>query len=140
MPLTFKVDEGFLRRTFHTSLVLSVFISLWALAIGSWPWIWGLLSGMAISLIFFKLLWSTFTAVVEKKKGSLWLLLLNLIKYPLLGIALFYLFKKVDANPLALGAGASLVPGVMVLKVIGILITERLEASRVHFKGKEEER
>ena len=117
-----SIDEAFPRRTFNTSLILSIIIILLSMGRASYQVTLGLSIGMGISIVFFWLLWSTVTKFLSmgKRKGGSLLFIIGLSKYFILAIFLFFIFSYVKINALALLIGISLVHMVIILKVAGI--------------------
>ncbi len=128
-PLT--IDKDFPRRVFNTSVVLSALITFLLLMWGQWPITLGFMIGAAISILFFKILWWTVDQVFKRsgKKALYFALKIFLIKFPLLGISLYYLFTNVDINPFALVGGIVIVQVVMFLKAIGVVIVNSMRKS-----------
>jgi hypothetical protein len=128
-PLT--IDKDFPRRVFKTSTVLSALITLLLFLYGQWPITLGFMIGAAISILFFKILWWTVDQVFRRsgKKALYFTLKIFLIKFPLLGITLYYLFTNVDINPFALVGGIVIVQVVMFLKAIGVVIVNSMRKS-----------
>jgi len=128
-PLT--IDKDFPRRVFKTSMVLSALITLLLFLYGQWPITLGFMIGAAISILFFKILWWTVDQVFKRsgKKALYFTLKIFLIKFPLLGITLYYLFTNVDINPFALVGGIVIVQVVMFLKAIGVVIVNSMRKS-----------
>ena len=87
--------------------------------------------GAAISILFFKILWWTVDQAFKRsgKKALYFALKIFLIKFPLLGISLYYLFTNVDINPFALVGGIVIVQAVMFLKAIGVVIVNSMRKS-----------
>jgi hypothetical protein len=125
------IDKEFPRRVYKTSLLFSVLIILLSLLYGRWPITWGLLIGTGISILFFKILWWTVDQVFKRsgKKAMLFSLKIFIIKFPLLGIFLYYLFKNAEINPFALVGGIAIVQVVMFLKAIGVVIVNSMNKS-----------
>ena len=117
-----SIDEAFPRRTFNTSLILSIIILLLSMGRASYQVTMGLAIGMGISLSFFGILWSTVSRflLMGKKKGGFLFIIIGLSKHFVLGILLFVIFRYVKINSLALLMGISLVLMVILLKVTGI--------------------
>jgi hypothetical protein len=128
-PLT--IDKDFPQRVFKTSMVLSAIITLLLLMWGQWPITLGFMIGAAISILFFKILWWTVDQIFKRsgKKPLYFALKIFLIKFPLLGITLYYLFMNVDINPFALVGGIIIVQVVMFLKAIGVAIVNSMRKS-----------
>ncbi|MFQ5840897.1 MAG: ATP synthase subunit I [Thermodesulfobacteriota bacterium] len=132
------IDKEFPSRVYKTSLLFSALIVFLSLLYGHWPTTWGFMIGAGISILFFKILWWTVDQVFKRsgKKALYFSLKIFLIKFPLLGIFLYYLFKNVEINPFALVGGIALVQVIMFLKVIGVVIlnsmnkSERLQDSK----------
>jgi hypothetical protein len=137
-PLT--IDKDFPRRVFKTSMVLSALITLLLFMLGQWPITLGFMIGAAISLLFFKILWWTVDQIFKRSgKKALYLALkIFLIKFPLLGILLYYLFLNVDINPFALVGGIAVIQAVMFLKALGVVIANstRKSAQSKHANSK----
>lgn len=117
-----SIDEGFPRRIFNTSLILSIIIILLSIGRASYRVTIGLAIGMGISLVLFVVLWSTVDRflLMGKKKGGFIFFIIGLSKYFILGGVLFFIFRYSQANPLSLLIGISLVHIVIILKVAGI--------------------
>ena len=110
---------------------MSALITLLSLLYGQWSITWGFMIGAGISILFFKILWWTVDQVSKKsgKKALYFSLKIFLIKFPLLGILLYYLFKNVEINPFALVGGIAIVQVVMFLKAIGVVIVNSMSKS-----------
>ncbi|MFV1950574.1 MAG: hypothetical protein ACC630_01255, partial [Nitrospinota bacterium] len=78
-----SIDEGFPRRIFNTSLILSAIIILLSMGSASYQVIMGLAMGMGISLVFFWLLWSTVDRflLMGKKRGGFLFFIIGLSKH-----------------------------------------------------------
>lgn len=128
-PLT--IDKDFPRRVFKTSVVLSALIILLLFLYGQWPITLGFMIGTGISILFFKILWWTVDQVFKRsgKKALYFSLKIFLIKFPLLGIFLYYAFKNLEINPFALVGGIALVQVVMFLKAIGVTVVNWMNTS-----------
>lgn len=75
----------------------------------------GLLVGSAVGLTFFAIAWWTFTVVVREKKSEQPNILMGLLaiqvfvlKFPLLGVGLWFAFKYIPINPFALVGGIAI--------------------------------
>ena len=126
------VDDGFIQRVHKTSLLLSLFIIILSLSYRDSAITLGLLLGVSISLTFFELLWWTvnkfFSSKLHWKKSAFFAIKITLLKFPLLGIILYYVLKYININPLALIAGIGIVQAVMILKVVGILFVNYMNS------------
>lgn len=125
------IDKEFPSRVYKTSLLFSALIVFLSLLYGHWPTTWGFMIGAAVSILFFKILWWTVDQVFKRsgKKALYFSLKIFLIKFPLLGIFLYYLFKNVEINPFALVGGIVIVQVVMFLKAIGVVIVNSMNKS-----------
>lgn len=125
-PLT--IEKEFPRRVYKTSLLLSALITLLCLLFGLWSITLGFMVGAGISILFFRTLWWTVDQVFNRsgKKALFFSFKIFLIKFPLLGIFLYYLFKNVEINPFALVGGIVIVQGVMVLKAVGVVVVNSM--------------
>ena len=128
-PIT--IDKDFPRRVFKTSVLLSALITLLLVLYGRWSITLGFMIGAAISILFFKILWWTVDQAFKRsgKKALYFALKIFLIKFPLLGISLYYLFTNVAINPFALVGGIVIVQAVMFLKAIGVVIVNSMGKS-----------
>jgi len=128
-PIT--IDKDFPRRVFKTSVLLSALITLLLVLYGRWSITLGFMIGAAISILFFKILWWTVDQAFKRsgKKALYFALKIFLIKFPLLGISLYYLFTNVAINPFALVGGIVIVQAVMFLKAIGVVIVNSMRKS-----------
>jgi|GEM_PF-597688 hypothetical protein len=128
-PLT--IDKDFPRRVFKTSMVLSALITLLLFLYGQWSITLGFMIGAAISILFFKILWWTVDQIFKRsgKKALYFSLKIFIVKFPLLGILLYYLFLNVDINPFALVSGIAVLQAVMFLKAIGVVIANSTRKS-----------
>jgi len=119
------VDDGFIQRVHKTSLWLSLFIIILSLSYRDSAITLGLILGVSISLTFFKLLcWTVnrfFSSKLQMRKRAFFAIKITLLKFPLLGVLLYYVLRYININPLALIVGIGIVQAVMVLKVVGIL-------------------
>ena len=119
------IDDGFIQRVHKTSLLLSLFIIILSLSYRDNAITLGLVLGVSISLTFFDILWWTvnkfFNSKLHRKKSAFFAIKITLLKFPLLGIILYYVLSHININPFALIVGIGIVQAVMVLKVVGIL-------------------
>ncbi len=126
------VDDGFIQRVHKTSLLLSLFIIILSLSYRDSAITLGLLLGVSISLTFFELLrWTVnkfFISKLHWKKSAFFAIKITLLKFPLLGVILYYVLKYININPLALIVGIGIVQAVMVLKVVGILFVNYMNS------------
>jgi hypothetical protein len=124
------VDDGFLQRVHKTSLLFSLFIIISSLAYWDSSITLGLVLGASIGLTFFGILrWtvSKFFKLGSKKK-VFFAIKITLLKFPLLGIVLYYAFSYISINPLALIAGIGIVQAVIILKIVGILLVNYMNS------------
>lgn len=124
------IDDGFLQRVFKTSLMFSLFIVISSLVYEDSSITLGLAIGAFISLTFFAILRWTIDRFfkLDNKKRVFFAVKITLLKFPLLGIILYYAFRHITINPLALIAGIGIVQAVMVLKVVGILLVNYMNS------------
>ncbi len=126
------VDDAFIQRVYKTSLLLSLFIIIFSLSYRDSAITLGLLMGVSISLIFFKLLcWTVnkfFSSKLHMKKMVFFAVKITLLKLPLLGVILYYALRYIKINPLALIVGIGIVQAVMVLKVAGMLLVNYMNS------------
>ena len=119
------IDDGFIQRVHKTSLLLSLFIIILSLSYRDNAITLGLVLGVSISLTFFDISWWTvnkfFNSKLHRKKSAFFAIKITLLKFPLLGIILYYVLSHININPFALIVGIGIVQAVMVLKVVGIL-------------------
>ena len=128
-PIT--IDKDFPRRVFKTSVLLSALITLLLVLYGRWSITLGFTVGAGVSILFFKILWWTVDQAFKRSGGKAlyFALKIFLIKFPILGISLYYLFTNVDINPFALVGGIVIVQAVMFLKAIGVVIVNSMRKS-----------
>ena len=126
------IDDGFLKRVHKTSLLLSLFIIISSLTYWNSSITLGLITGVFISLTFFEILcWTVnrfFNFKFDRKKRVFFALKITLLKFPLLGIFLYYILSYISINPLALIAGIGIVHVVIILKVVGILFVNYMNS------------
>ncbi|MFV1951332.1 MAG: ATP synthase subunit I [Nitrospinota bacterium] len=126
------IDDDFLQRVLKTSLWVSLFIIMCSFAYRDSSMTAGLFLGACISLVFFALLcWTVkkiFNFKQNREKTPFFAIKITLIKFPVLGVILYYSLSRIDINPFSLIAGISIVQVVMILKVIGMLFTNRMNS------------
>jgi hypothetical protein len=118
------IDDGFLQRVHKTSLLLSLFIIISSLVYWDSSITLGLILGASIGLTFFGILCWTVNrfSKLDSKKRVFFAIKITLLKFPLLGVVLYYAFSYISINPLALIAGIGIVQAVIILKIVGILL------------------
>ncbi|MFQ6093325.1 MAG: ATP synthase subunit I [bacterium] len=126
-----SLSIDFLRKVLRTSLILAGISVVLSLLACSAPITLGLAIGMAISLIFFKTLCSAAERALSRgtREAGLFFLKTGILKYPLLGIAVYLIFRYLEPSPVALLAGIGLVQTVIVFKAIGAVLADRRSGS-----------
>jgi ATP synthase I chain len=126
------IDDAFLRRVLKTSLWFSLFIIMCSFAYRDNSITMGLFLGACISLAFFAVLhWTVnkfFSFKKDRKKKPFFAIKITLIKFPILGVILYYSLTHVNINSFSLIVGISIVQAVMILKVVGMLFTNRMNS------------
>ena len=96
-----RIDENFPRRVINTSLIIAALILL--ISISNWQLdvTIGLALGMGISIIFFMILLSTVKSlvIIENDRRILFFAIVTLLKFIVLSIVLFLLFKNDRKGP-----------------------------------------
>ena len=113
-------DEKLPQRALKTAALLAAFVCITACAYGRYRLAAGFAVGAAIGL---SSLWSLTIGVPRlltpgRGRGGMWLVAAAAIKLPIYAV-LLYISLSWGANPLAIFGGAAVVPGVIVLKVLG---------------------
>jgi len=131
-----SLDAGFPKRVFKTSIILSVIFLVYSLFFYSMPVTLGLLIGEVISICSLKVLLRTINAffVVDKivaKSGSVKKIvtLIGSVKFLFFGALLFFVFKYLTVNIIALFVGVSIVQIVIFFKILGLLFVNHLDES-----------
>ncbi len=131
-----SLDEGFPRRVFKTSIILSAIFLVYSLFFYSMPVTLGLVIGEAISICSLKILLSTISKFflvdnIAKKKGSIKKIVtfISTVKFMFFGAILFFVFKYLTVNVLALFVGVSIVQIVIFFKILGLLFVNHLNKS-----------
>lgn len=125
LPADPKADEGFPGRVLATSAVVGGVFLTFSLRSLPLEVSLGFLVGTAASMLGFyswKLLVDRAIQAgpeVARKKARSWVFLLTLIKLPALGLLLATGLFYLQADVMAMAAGIALVPGIVVLKVLG---------------------
>jgi hypothetical protein len=123
-----KIDENFPQRVINTSLILASLILL--ISISNWQLdvTIGLALGMGISIIFFMILLSTVKSlvIIENDRRILFFAIVTLLKFIVLSIVLFLLFKYLTINYLAFLIGIGLAQSIIFLKLIGIVLVNKM--------------
>ncbi len=65
---------------------------------------------------------------MDKKKGAFLAIKITLLKFPLLGVILYYALSYIKINPLALITGIGIVQVVIILKAVGILLVKYMDS------------
>ena len=127
------VDTAFPTRVFRMSLLIAAFGLVFSTGLRSFSFSLGLGVGMLVSLVS---LWTLtglsrifLNAKEEGAKKTTFIGLTLFIKYPLLVLLLYYSLRHWNASPWGVALGVGLVPGVMVLKIVGILWVNRMNAA-----------
>jgi hypothetical protein len=127
-------DEGFPRRVLRVSLVLVAIGVLYACLLGAWTVAIGLGGGGVLGVAAFVVLAWTVGVVTggagRPKARKALVIALAVVKLPLIGVALWFLLFRLDADPLSLAAGLAMTQVVMVLKVAGRALAGRAGAGR----------
>ncbi len=117
-----KIDEGLPRRALNTSLIVAALVLL--ISISNWPFevTLGLAVGMGISIIFFMLLCGSVKSlvIIEKNRRMPFFVIVTILKFIVLSIALFLVFKYLSISYLALLIGIGLAQSIIFLKLIGM--------------------
>jgi hypothetical protein len=123
-----RLDADFLKRVYVTST--AVFALMLLMCLAAWrtlPAVTGLTAGFVIGLSpFLYWQWVITRAFSGSPRGLLIALLkYGLLKFPVLGVALYFSVKWNFFDPLALLAGMVVVETVVVLKVVGQIVSRR---------------
>jgi hypothetical protein len=120
------LDEGFPRRVLRVSLILVSVGVLYACRLEAWRVAIGLGFGGVIGCAAFLGLALAVRVLVRNtsssRRSKVGVVLLTLVKFPLLGVALWLSLYRYDAHPLALLAGLAVTQVVMVLKMAGMAL------------------
>jgi hypothetical protein len=123
------LDEGFPRRVLRVSLILIAIGVLYACRLGAWRVAIGLgFGGLVGGAAFLGLALAVHALVrntTTSRRAKTGVVVLTLVKFPLLGVALWFALYRYDAHPLALLAGLAMTQVVMVLKLAGLAVTSR---------------
>ncbi|MCL5283889.1 MAG: ATP synthase subunit I [Armatimonadetes bacterium] len=121
-------DEKLASRSLKTAVAVALLGLGWGLAAARPDWCWGWMIGSGIGL---SSLWSLLYVVPKlvgpgPKKGKFWLGALAVIKLPIYLMLLYYAMTSHSVNPIAVVAGVGVVPGVILLKVLGFMLVEAM--------------
>lgn len=132
-----SLDKDFSRRVMRTTIMLSIFLAICSLSFWSLKITLGLTIGMIISIGVMQLLWwmisAVFPAIInndsinnknEKVRNTF--IVINILKYILISIALFFIFRYLPINIVALFIGVSIVQIVMISKIFGVALVNYL--------------
>ena len=117
-----KIDEGLPRRVLHTSLIVAALVLLISISNWSFDVTLGLAVGMGISTVFFMILCNSVKSlvIIEKNKKIPFFVIVAILKFIVLSIALFLVFKHLSISYLALLIGIGLAQSIIFLKLIGM--------------------
>ena len=117
-----KIDEGLPRRVLHTSLIVAALVLLISISNWSFDVTLGLAVGMGISTVFFMILCNSVKSlvIIEKNKRMPFFVIVAILKFIVLSIALFLVFKHLSISYLALLIGIGLAQSIIFLKLIGM--------------------
>jgi hypothetical protein len=122
-------DEGFPRRVLRATLVLVAIGVVYACLLRAWTVAIGLGGGGVLGGAAFAVLAWTVGAVVggtgRFRARKALVIAVAVVKLPLLGVAIWYLLARLDADPLALAAGLAMTQVVMVMKMAGRAVSAR---------------
>ncbi|HHT9154290.1 MAG TPA: ATP synthase subunit I [Candidatus Tripitaka sp. YC43] len=126
------LDEGFPKRVFNTSLLLVAMIALCSTSFRSFEISYSVLIGCAISLGLCKLQWWAVQQFFQrgKQSGKQYFALINLLKYFVLCIIFYIMFRYLQVHVIAFLVGISLVPAVISLKMLGMMFMNYLNSSQ----------
>lgn len=126
------LDEGFPKRVFNTSLLLMAMIALCSTSFQSFEISYSVLIGGAISLVLCRLQWWTVRQFFQRgnQSGKQFFALVNLLKYFVLCIIFYIMFRYLQVHAIAFLAGLSLVPAVISLKTLGMVLVNYLNSSQ----------
>lgn len=106
------IGAGYPKKNFFLSVGLAVLLVLLSLIEGDRAITNGLIVGSLAGLSFFAVAWWCVNVIVRNKKSekqnplmAVLAIKIFILKFPLLGIALWYAFKYLPINPLALVGG-----------------------------------
>lgn len=127
----FELDPGFPERVFDTSLFTGILLIVCSTALNSMNITLSLAAGVAISLIFCRILWWSIRRFMRPSmKGQKpAFLLIGIIKYIAMGTAMFFLFRYFEIHIIALFVGLSTVQAVIMLKFLSLLLVDFLNKS-----------
>lgn len=126
------LDEGFPKRVFNTSLLLMAIIALCSTSFRSFEISYSVLIGCAISLGLCKLQWWAVQQFFQRgnQSGKQYFALLNLLKYFVLCVIFYIMFRYLQVHVIAFLVGISLVPMVISSKMLGIVFVNYLNSSQ----------
>tara|TARA_B100001964_G_C13911861_1_gene456296 strand:- start:186 stop:647 length:462 start_codon:yes stop_codon:yes gene_type:complete len=117
-----QIDEELPRRVFNTSLIVAAIVLLISISNWSLETTLGLSVGMGTSIIFFMLLCGSVKslAIIEKNIRIPFFIIVATLKFTVLSIALFLVFKHLSVSYLALLIGIGLAQSIIFLKLTGM--------------------
>lgn len=126
------LDEGFPKRVFNTSLFFMAIIALCSTSFRSFEISYSVLIGCAISLGLCRLQWWTVQQFFQRgtQSGKQYFALINLLKYFVLCVIFYIMFRYLQVHVIAFLAGLSLVPAVISLKTLGMVFVNYLNSSQ----------
>ena len=126
------LDEGFPKRVFNTSLFFMAMIALCSTSFRSFELSYSVLIGCAISLGLCRLQWWTVQQFFQrgKQSGKQYFALVTLLKYFVLCIIFYIMFRYLQVHVIAFLVGLSLVPMVISSKMLGIVFVNYLDSSQ----------
>lgn len=126
------LDEGFPKRVFNTSLFFMAIIALCSTSFQSFEISYSVLIGCAISLVLCRLQWWAVQQFFQRgnQSGKQYFALLTLLKYFVLCIIFYIMFRYLQVDVIAFLVGLSLVPAVISLKMLGMAFVNYLNSSQ----------
>ncbi len=125
-----SIDEGFPQRVLRMSLLIAACVLVFSTGFGDFTLSLGLGIGMLISIAS---LWSfmLMARLLLKPKGQRAAFggLILFVKYPILILLLYFSLTSWGASGIGMAIGVSLVPAVVVLKLIGMLWVNRMNTA-----------
>lgn len=133
-------DEGFPKRVFKTSAIVSGLFLFYSFYFYSLPITVSLVVGIVISFVTMQILWKILRTVFvpqnvngevksSKVKVKRIFVFVGTAKYIAVGIFLFFVFKYIKVNVFALLVGVSVIQIVIIFKIIGLCFINFLNKS-----------
>ena len=129
-------DKGFPKRVLKTSIILSVIFIIYSFYFNSLEITLSLTVGLGISISTIYALWRVLNSVyvlgdadTVKKRAKRIVTLTGIFKYIFISATLFFVFRYMKINLIALFIGVSVVQIVIVFKVLGFFLINYLKKS-----------